>query len=379
MIKSIYEQICGSKNLYQAAKNTLLRGRRFKTEGAKFQFNLEYNILRLQGELRKQTYKHGKYNEFKVYEPKERTVLAAPVRDRVVHHAIIDVVEPLIDPKFIETSYACRKGKGTHKAIKKAQKYLNACDYALHLDVVKYFPNINHNVLKNILHHYIADEKVLWLFDEIINSTTDKKVLNLKKQVALPSLFSALPEFAEDAQSQAKGLPIGNLSSQFLANLYLNEVDRFVKHQLKCRYYIRYMDDMVFFDNSKQHLQEIEKAVRTYCQIELKLSLHHTSGAVKYTRGLTFLGFRIFRHHRRIKSQAVKRYLRNQKRNWNKVSNGVMTVEKALECHAVWNAHAKNADTFLLRQKLYSNLPLLNIEDYPHYYEDVYKAYYTKN
>ncbi len=131
---------------------------------------LERNIHRIQSSLRSFRYRHGKYGEFTIYDPKERVILAAPLEDRIVHHALHDLVEPLMQPKYIFDSYACRRGKGTHAAILRAQRFLNASEYAVHLDVEKYFPSVDHEILKNMLRHHIEDEQVLWLFDLIIDS-----------------------------------------------------------------------------------------------------------------------------------------------------------------------------------------------------------------
>lgn len=168
-LSKLYKQIASMHNLWNAAWQTLLHGRRFKNEGAVFKLTYEHSLLQIHKELATQSYKHGKYKEFIIYEPKQRTVLAAPIKDRIVHHALHDVIEPFIDRKFIFDSYACRKNKGTHLAINRSQKFMQANQYFMHLDVKKYFQNINHQTLKNILSKHIKQADVLNLFHIIIN------------------------------------------------------------------------------------------------------------------------------------------------------------------------------------------------------------------
>ena len=184
------------------------RGRRYRDTTADFNFNLEEEIDRLYGELLTKSYRHGKYRVFNIYDPKERQIAAAPFRDRVVHHAVHDVIEPFIDKTFIFDSYACRMNKGTHQALGRAQGFLRRNRFCFHGDIRKYFQSIDREILKGIIRQRIEDKDLLWLMDEIVDSS--KSLL---------------------------GLPIGNLTSQFLANLYLNELDYFVKFDLRQRYY----------------------------------------------------------------------------------------------------------------------------------------------
>ena len=353
-LKNVYAQVCGTRNLYRAAHATLLKGRRFTSEGARFKYQLERNICRIQEKLRTLQYKHGKYEQFTIYDPKERVILAAPLKDRIVHHALNDVVAPWIDGKYIFDSYACRKGKGTHAAILRAQRFLNACEYAVHLDVEKYFPSVDHQIVKEVLRKHIEDEQVLWLFEHIIYSPVQrsyaKKTGAFKNQLAL---------FANEKDSQReRGLPIGNLTSQFLANLYMNELDQFVKHKLKCRYYIRYLDDMVFFHHSKAGLKKYVDDIRAFCQERLRLQLHDCSGPIYHKRGLTFLGFRIFRHHKRLKSQNITRFVKRQKMLEKLFQNGDITKENMLKSRQSWYSHASFGDTAGLRQSLSQRYPV---------------------
>jgi len=329
---ALYKQIYSIENLMQAGHRTLLDGRRYKREGSLFKLHYEKHLLQIQKELQSKTYKPGNYRAFTIYEPKQRLVLAAPLKDRVVHHALHDVVEPMIDSKFIYDSYACRNFKGTHKAITRAQRFLQANTYFMHLDVKKYFPSINHAVLKNILKKHFSDTSILDLFDVIIDSSLPKE------QVV--DLFNPFIE--------PKGLPIGNLTSQFLANLYLNELDQFVKHELKCRYYLRYMDDFVVFGRDRVWLKQTEQAIIAFCESKLQLALHLKGGIKNYNEGLGFLGFKIYRKHKMLKGVSLNRFLRNFQVK-KKLQNAGMIDDKALQRSVnSWKNHSSFGDTHRL-------------------------------
>ncbi|MBM3237241.1 RNA-dependent DNA polymerase [Candidatus Poribacteria bacterium] len=370
-LSNIYHKICSIENLYQAAKATLARGRRYRGEGAFFSFHCEKEISRLRQELLAQTYKHGKYTLFKIYDPKERVVAAAPIRDRVVHHAVHDVIEPVFDRMFIYDSYACRKGKGTHQALKRANSFLSANRYTLHLDVKSYFPSIRHDILKFILQRYIADEKTLWLLNEIIDSSPDSLLIDDWKSPLPPfskggkdckssvvelqlSLFDQQPSSANRQSEVAVGLPIGNLTSQFFANLYLNELDQYAKHTLKCRYYIRYMDDMVLFDNDKVRLKILGNELSDFAAERLKLKFHEGVCPMPVSRGLTFLGFRLFPTRMRLKSENVNRFVKRMKGYQKDCAEGRMAPEELTQAVQSWVTHASYGQTRKLRRQLFS-------------------------
>ena len=383
-ITNIYSKVCSIENLYRASKAALARGRRYRGGGAEFSFQCEREISTLRTELLNRTYKHGRYTIFKVYDPKERTIAAAPFRDRVVHHAVNDVIEPILDRMFIHDSYACRKDKGTHRALRRADSFLHANRYALHLDVRSYFPSIRHDVLKSILQRYIVDEKTLWLLNRIIDSSDYLSIEDLPIVNYLPrppdifragkelatvrgqlSLFgqqsSPIRSFVATGQaivnlqsSIPKGLPIGNLTSQFFANLYLNELDQYMKHQLKCRYYLRYMDDMVIFGNDKAVVRKTGEEIARFTARHLRLKLHEGASPVPVSRGLTFLGFRLFPNHWRLKSDNIKRFVRRMKGYQKDCAQGRMTVEELNQSVRSWVAHASYGQTWKLRSQLLS-------------------------
>jgi len=369
-LSNIYHKICSIDNLYRAAKATLARGRRYRGEGAEFSFHCEREISRLRQELLNQTYKHGRYKIFKVFDPKERVIAAAPIRDRVVHHAVHDVIEPVFDRMFIYDTYACRKGKGTHQALERANSFLRANRYTLHLDVKGYFPSIRHDILKSILQRYIADEKAFWLLNEIIDSSPvvlkDKpdslsienrksSIINRQSPVELQlSLFDQLPSLDNHQSKTAVGLPIGNLTSQFFANLYLNELDQYAKHTLKCRYYIRYMDDMVLFDNDKSRVKILGNELSDFAAERLKLEFHEGVTPMPVSRGLTFLGFRLFPTRMRLKSENVNRFVKRIKGYQKDCAEGRMTPKELTQSVKSWVAHASYGQTLELRRQLFS-------------------------
>jgi len=338
--KNLFEELTSFKNLLLAAGKSQ-KGKRMKPNTAKFSFFLEKELLRLQQELLSQTYRPGAYRNFFVYEPKPRLISAAPYRDRVVHHAFCNIVEPIFDKTFIFDSYACRIDKGTHIALDRAQRFLRANKYVLQCDIQKYFPSINHDILLSILLRKIKDEKALWLAKLIIDSSpllnepTDQRINELTNH----------------------GIPIGNLTSQFFANLYLNELDYFVKFDLRERYYIRYMDDFLLFGNDKEHLNKRKLDIAQFLEGCLKLKLHPKKSVIFPVRlGVGFLGFRIFRDYRRLKKENVKRFIKRMKNLQKLLSQGLISINEVSNSLRCWVAHASYGNTYNLRKKILAKI-----------------------
>lgn len=360
-ITNIYAKICEPANLYRAAHNTLLKGLRYKPQGAAWKKNMEYHLYKLHYQLKNKTYKHGSYSVFKVYDPKERVILAAQLTDRVVHHALHDIIEPIIDRKFIDHSYACRVGKGHHLGVKTAQKFLRKYDYFIHLDVKKFFYSIHRPTLLAIIRRTIKDEEVDYLIAEILDSSTRHAFYPSKEQTAQFDLFHQEIDSVPTTPTQTRALPIGNLCSQLFANWYLNELDQFVKHQLKHKAYLRYMDDFVLFSNDKNQLRLLENCITEFCDSTLKLRLHASGGAKKYINGLSFLGFRIFRNHIRVKSASVKRFRKKLANEIEHTNHRQMDGFKGLYAKTqAWNAHVKHADSYGLRNSVFGKYAVTN-------------------
>ena len=225
------------------------RNKRNTINALRFEYNLEENLVRLQEELESQTYAPSRSVCFVLKQPKLREIFAADFRDRVVHHVLVNYMEKVWEPIFIYDSYACRKGKGTHRAVKRLQSFMRKVSrngsrraYFIHLDIRGFFLHINKEVLYQIIAKWIRDEKVLWLARTVIFHDCTKSFV-LKGERSL--LQKIPPHKTLFGTENKRGLPIGNLASQFFSNVYLNELDQFVKHHLKARYYVRYSDDFV--------------------------------------------------------------------------------------------------------------------------------------
>jgi len=242
-VNGLFTQITDFQNLYLAFKKAL-RGSPHTLEAKQFTFFMEEELLALQSELLATSYRTGEFRHYIINDPKKRLISVAPFRDRVVHHAVVRILEPVYEPVFIYDSYATRKNKGTHAAIIRTQQLLKNAAYYLKTDIRKHFENMDHDVLMRILEQKIKDRKCLQLINTIIKGVPWEK-----------------------------GLPIGNLTSQFFANVYLNPVDHYIKEVLKVKKYVRYMDDMVFLSDSKNFLKTVQNKVDHYLEKQLKLKL----------------------------------------------------------------------------------------------------------
>lgn len=335
-ITDVYSKIITKENLYQAAY-LASRGRRYSLPVADFNFGVEKEIEKLYKELSGKTYRHGNYRVFTVYEPKERKIAAAPFRDRVIHHALTDIIEPIYDKSFIYDSYACRVGKGTHKALDRAQSFLRKNKYCLHADIKKYFFSIDHNILKKILLKKIEDNDVLWLINEIIDSANQLSGISVYKKT--------------------KGLPIGNLTSQFFANLYLNELDFYVKFRLGSRYYLRYMDDFLLFSDDKGYLKEARSLIREFLANKLGLKMHEEKSKVyDVNSGVKFLGFRLYKSHRRLASANSRRFNKRLTIFSKLLDKKKITYRQVIDSLRCWVNHSQYAKTGGLRLSLWNKV-----------------------
>ena len=292
----IYDDIISLENLLEAWKE-FLKGKRHRKDMQEFQLRLMDNVISLHIELKNKTYRHGPYHAFNISDPKPRNIHKASVRDRLLHNAIYRVLYPYFDKKFIHDSYSCRLGKGTHKAINQFRKYFwkvsrnntKTC-WVLKCDIKKFFTNIDHRILLEILKKYISDEDTIGLLETIIDSFYSTRL--------------------------SKGLPLGNLTSQLLVNIYMNEFDQYIKYELKVKYYIRYADDFVVFGSDRRHLTLIIKEINMFLNKELKLSLHPDKVSIKtFASGIDFLGWIHFPDHRVLRTTTERRMLKNLAQN----------------------------------------------------------------
>ncbi|MBI3046165.1 MAG: hypothetical protein HYY86_01295 [Candidatus Harrisonbacteria bacterium] len=289
-----FEDIISAENLLEAWKE-FVRGKRRKQDVQEFSFNLMDNILSLHQEFSNHTYTHGGYQAFNICDPKPRNIHKASVRDRLLHHAIYRILYPFFDRVFIADSYSCRLNKGTHKAInrfrslayKVSQNNTKTC-WILKCDIKKFFASIDHIVLKRILQVYIPDLDILRLLDEVIDSFSSTKA--------------------------GIGLPLGNLTSQLLVNIYMNEFDQFMKHQQKVKYYIRYADDFVVFSENRNWLENLIPQIQEFLQNKLELELHPNKVFIKTLySGVDFLGWVNFPDHRILRTIAKRRMMKRIK------------------------------------------------------------------
>jgi RNA-directed DNA polymerase len=346
--KNLYPQICEFENLFLAFR-AAAKGKRGKPEVAAFERELEPNLFRLQEELLAQTYEPGPYTHFPIRDPKPRIISAAPFRDRVVHHALVRLIEPIFEARFIHDSYACRVGKGTHRALDRCQAFSRRYRFVLQCDLVHFFPSIDLLILREILARPIADARTLWLIDRIIESGRD--VPNRYPPTYFPGddLFAA---------NRPRGLPIGNLTSQFWANCYLDPLDQFIKRELKCRGYLRYVDDLLLFGDDKRTLWGWKAEIADFL-IRLRVRLHHRESTVyPVTNGIPFLGFRVYPDRRRLKRRNGVAFARRFRALRARLSAGDITHEQLQQSVQGWLAHAAHGDTEGLRRALVSAHPI---------------------
>jgi len=339
----LIERIGTLENLIAAAHKAL-RGKRIGQPGAGFLADFEKEVCALHEELWAGAYRHGAYHYFTIYEPKERVVAAAPFRDRVVHHAIVRVIEPIFERRFIEDSYACRTGKGTHAAMRRAAEFARRWPYALKCDVRKYFPSIDHEVLLGLLERVIGDGRLMRLIGHIVDSHADGA-----RQVWPPGGDLL------DVRTVKRGLPIGNLTSQFFANVYLNPLDHFVKHELRVKGYLRYMDDFLLFGHDRAQLRRHGRAVGEKLR-ELRLDLHPDKyRLVPTASGVDFAGYVAFANGRvRVRSASVRRFDRRYKRMLWELRRRCMPAGDVTESVRAWVAHASHAQSVGLRRSVLS-------------------------
>jgi RNA-directed DNA polymerase len=327
----LFERIASFDNLILAAHKTF-RGQKHKPGVARFYFHLETELFRLQQELQSGNWQPRPYHIFEVYEPKPRQICAADLRDRVVHHAICNVLDPIFERRMISDTFACRREKGSHAAVTRAQEFARRFGYFLQCDVRKYFASLDHAALKQLLRRLLKDAQALALLDRIIDQP--------------------LPGAAV-----GKGLPIGNLTSQYFANLYLGELDHFVKERLGVKGYVRYMDDFLLFGDDKVRLHETLAAVRSFLDEKLRLTLKESATILSpVSGGLSFLGFRVFPGTIRLCGAKWRRFRREIVRREAAYLAGELEQDGLARSVASKIAHLRHADTLAARKKFFETV-----------------------
>lgn len=294
-----------------------------------FEIDLETNLMNLYRSIKNGTYKMGDYHEFIVYKPKVRVIKSLLYVDRIVHQWYVEeFIIPFMVPKFIKDSYACIKDRVTHKAVFSLQRYMRIMKrkyghyYILKCDIKKYFYSINKNILYSILERYISDYKLL----------------NFTKKLIYDD-------------HGLKGIPIGNYTSQYFANIYLNEFDHYVKEVLSIRYYVRYMDDFIILVDSKEKAREIKSMVSKFLLGKLDLELNYKSKYFPNELGVDFCGYRIFETHLLVRKRSKKKISKLIKKANNDYNDGCLDFQYIRMCYNSWKAHASHASSFHLIRK----------------------------
>jgi len=342
-----YRAICDWQTLL-AAFAKAARGKRRAPAVAAFEFHLADQLLALQHDLARAAYRPGPYVNFYVHEPKRRRISAAPFRDRVVHHALCAVIEPRFERLFIPDSFANRVGKGTHAAIDRLQSFAQRYRYVLRADIVKHFPSLDHAILRATLARVIPEDDVLNLVDVILASGAG----------VLADEYSMVYFPGDDllAACRPRGLPIGNLTSQFWSNCYLHPFDQFVTRGLRCPAYLRYVDDFALFSDSKRELWAWKEAIFARLA-SLRLTMHAEAAQVLPTIcGIPWLGFVVYPTHRLVKACKVRAATVHFRQRLCAYLDGRISFAEFDASVKGWVNHVRHADTCGLRRHVLRNL-----------------------
>ena len=313
------------------AHNKSKKGKGYRKELIKFNLKQEEYIIWLLDRLKSKTYKHGGYTEFYVTEPKLRKIEKSRYIDRIVHRWVVDnFLEPAFVVQFIPTSFACLKGKGMHRAAIYVQKTMRHCKeiwkeyYILKMDIAKYFDNINKKILLEIIERKIKDKNLIWLIKEILY-----------------------------AQKREKGLEIGNYTSQMFANIYLNEIDQYIKHNLKIKYYCRYLDDSVLIVKTKKEAKEVLKEIKKFLKDNLELELNKKTQIFKNKQGVNFCGYKINEYRMKIRDKGKRKLKKKIKYLTKSIKNKNMTSKESKKYLAGHIGYIKYANANNLLEKLF--------------------------
>jgi len=342
---TLWENLTSFGNLYEAAKEAQ-RGKRFKPAAARFHHDLAARVVALKDSLLSGAYRPGRYHTFTIYEPARRYISAAPYIDRVVHHALCRMIEPLFEKSFIFDSYANRIGKGTHRALDRCQQYCRRYEYVFQGDIRLFFPSIDHQILLARLAKRLFDPQVLALATLIVEHSN-----------AQPPAIAYFPgDGLFTPHERRRGLPIGNLTSQFWANVYLDPFDHFFRDELGAPGYIRYVDDFLVFSNDKAELARWQDDAARRLE-PLRLLLNPRKCRI-YPRseGIPFLGFRVFPNCRRLLPGSVSRARRRLDRLAEAYSSGEIALGDVKRSVSAWVAHAEHGDTIGLRRRLFQSV-----------------------
>jgi RNA-directed DNA polymerase len=366
-LKEAFREVCDFNNLYRAHL-LARRGKRGKGEVACFELALGSNLATLQKELLNKTYQPGPYRQFVIREPKKRLILSLPYRDRVVQHSLCDnVLGPLLDGKLIYDNCASRRGKGTHFGLKRLSEFMRrhyhchgTAGWILKGDISAYFYSIKHSILKARLYKYIADPEIIHLLDLIIDSTND------------PALVQSLQEMAIKHQlpviEPGRGLPIGNMTSQWFALFYLDPFDRYVKNELKLKHYLRYMDDFVLIHPDREYLNRCLSEIKTFLAVNLDLELNPKSQLFPLKNGVDFLGFHSYLSDtgkviRKLRRDSKARMKRKTEKFNQLYAVGTINLDTVRASLFSWLGHARHGHTYHLQKEILKRIKLQKVNN----------------
>ncbi len=342
---NLWPEVIAFDNLLAAAMKAQ-RGKRYRGNVLEFNANIEVELERIQSELINKTYTPGEYRTFFIVEPKKRLISAAPYRDRVVHHALCNIIGPIFEKTLIDQTYANREGYGTHRALKRFTRLARSRRYILQCDIRQYFPSIDHEILKRTIRKKVKCPSTLWLIDKVIDASNEQH----------GDLFYFPGDDLFSPCERRRGLPIGNLTSQFFANIYLSGLDHLVQEKMSWAQYVRYVDDFALFADDRERLEAARPEIENYLA-GLRLRLHPVKTQISATvKGPAFVGFRVLPDRIRVRSDNLRRSRRRLRRYQKLYQTGEMSATKVRDCLRSWIAHLQHGDTWRLRERVFTRL-----------------------
>lgn len=339
--RNIFNQIVDPEKLF-SAWDEFRKGKSTKRDVLAYKSDLESNILQLSDELKMNKYIPGAYSSFYVSDPKQRHIHKASVGDRILHHAIFTALKPIFEPTFIANSFSCREGKGTHKGVEVLGKILrrvskngNVPCFALKCDIKKFFDSVNHLILMKIIERKIKDQRLINLLENIIKAYTSKQSTLIKR----------------------RGIPIGNLTSQMFANIYMNEFDQYIKHELKVKNYLRYTDDFIIISGDLKYLQGLIYSINSFLKSELDLNLHPKKVFIRsFYQGIDFLGYVIRPHYKIVRTKTKRRAFKKVYQKVLEYKKGVISKNRLMQTFNSYLGVFSHAQSQNLSKKLRNHL-----------------------
>lgn len=337
---NLFDEITDFANLLESYKKTISGSKKFKKEAIIFSLREDKNLVELWRDLKSMKYKPKDYIQFEVFEPKRRTIHAPRIRDKIVQFAVHNVIKDVYENVFIRHSYACLNERGTHAAVAQVQKNMRICErewgnaWIVKVDISKYFYNIDKNTLKKIYRKKIQCRRTLWLLDLIVdNSPTEK------------------------------GIPLGNVTSQDFANIYLNELDKYVTRFLGIRYYVRYMDDAIAIVRTREEARALKEKIQVYLNKFLLLELNPKKSHIfPISQGVNAYGFKIWTTHKKVRDCSKRAMKRRMKAMHKKFKNKEMRVQEVKNVVNSWLGHARHSNSYNLCKKIFKNYKYIRIE-----------------